>query len=169
MYSKEDTIVTLQPFLKEELLKLNSVCKDQADIFEMVYKEAFGKGYVSENFLAKIKEREASFPTGLQIGDYSVAIPHTDPEHVFEQFISVVTLQKPVSFYLMDDNTKKVDVRIVLLLGLNQPHTQLTVLQELMQTIQDQQKIEQLLQAENQRNVQAIFNGVENISTKGEK
>jgi PTS system galactitol-specific IIA component len=38
-----------------------------------------------------------------------------------------------------------------------------------MQAIQDQQKIEQLLQAENQRDVQAIFNGVEKISTKGEK
>lgn len=157
----EDSKVSLEQFLKEELIKLHLVCDSQDQLFDIMYEEAFKRGYVSESFIGKIKEREAVFPTGLNMNNYNVAIPHTDPECVFEQFIGVVTLEKPVPFRLMDDNTQEVDVNVVLMLGLNQPHSQLAVLQQLMQVIQDENNIEQILQAETSKDIHSIFNKLE--------
>lgn len=153
--------MSLEQFLKEELIKLHLVCDSQEQLFDLMYEEAFKKGYVSESFLVKIKEREAVFPTGLSMNNYNVAIPHTDPECVFEQFIGVITLEKPVPFRLMDDNTQEVDVNVVLMLGLNQPHSQLAVLQQLMQVIQDENNLEQILHAKTSEEVYSIFKKLE--------
>lgn len=154
---KERESMSLQPFLKDELIKVHVSCEDQNEVFELIYKEALERGYVREEYLAKVKEREAIFPTGLNMNHHNVAIPHTDPEFVHEQFIAVATLDKPVPFYLMDDNTKQVDVNVVFMLGLNEPHSQLSVLQEIMGTIQDDTKIEEILSASKSEEIRAIF------------
>lgn len=149
--------MSLQPFLKDELIKVQVSCEDKNEVFELIYKEALERGYVKKEYLEKVKERESVFPTGLNMNHHNVAIPHTDPEFVNEQFIAVATLDKPVLFYLMDDNTKQVDVNVVFMLGLNEPHSQLTVLQEIMGTLQDDTKIEGILKASNGEEIRAIL------------
>jgi PTS system galactitol-specific IIA component len=149
--------MSLEKFFKDELIKVHVNCENKEQLFEVIFQEAFQKGYVSESFLEKLKEREAVFPTGLNMGKYNVAIPHTDPDHVYEQFIAVATLEHPVPFYLMDDNTKQVDVNVVFLLGLNEPHNQLAVLQELMGVIQDGNKIEELLKSTSSEEIRKVL------------
>lgn len=153
--------MSLEQFLKDELIKINLSCSDQDQFFEVIFDEAFSNGYVDEMFLTKIKERESIFPTGLKINDYSVAIPHTDPEYVKEQFIAVATLEKPVAFHLMDDASQQTNVSVVMLLGLNQPHSQIEVLQQLMKLIQDKSHVDQLLDAKNREDVRAVFEQLE--------
>jgi galactitol PTS system EIIA component len=157
----EDMEMSLVQFLKDELIKINLHCESREQLFDVVNEEAFKRGYVSETFLPKIKEREASFPTGLSLNKYNVAIPHTDPECVFEQFIAVVTLEKPVPFQLMDDKSKEADVDVVLVLGLNEPHSQLAALQQLMQVIQVESNLDQILNAKNSEEIRSIFNQLE--------
>lgn len=155
--------MSLEQFLKDELIKINLSCSDQDQFFEVIFDEAFSNGYVDEMFLTKIKERESVFPTGLKINDYSVAIPHTDPEYVKEQFIAVATLEKPVAFHLMDDASQQTNVYVVILLGLNQPHSQLEILQQLMQMIQNRGHVDQLLGAKNSKDVRTVFKQLEGI------
>ncbi|MBO0998793.1 PTS sugar transporter subunit IIA [Bacillus sp. SD075] len=157
----------LEQFVKDDLIKLHIKCENQDQLFDVMYQEAFKLGYVSDSFLGKIKEREASFPTGLNLDHYNVAIPHTDPECVFEQFIGVVTLEKPIRFRLMDDNTKEVDVYVILMLGLNQPHSQLKVLQQLMQVIQDERNYQQISKAQTNEEIRSVFKKI-NLNAKGE-
>lgn len=149
--------MSLDKFLINDLVKLNLSVSDRDEFFEVMYNEAFNKGYVTEEFLSKIKERESVFPTGLNIGDYSVAIPHTDPQYVKEQFIAVVTLEKPVKFNQMDDASLETDVNVIFMLGLNQPHSQIEVLQQLMQMIQNKSNVDQLLSAKGFEDVQDLF------------
>ncbi|KYC84195.1 MULTISPECIES: PTS sugar transporter subunit IIA [Heyndrickxia] len=153
--------MTLGQFLKDDLIKVNLECENREQLFEILAKEALKQGYVTDQFLTKVIERESVFPTGLCMNNYNVAIPHTDPEFVKEQFIAVATLKKPVSFQLMDDKTKESDVNVVLMLGLNEPHSQLTVLQQIMQIIQDGSKIEQMLLANNIEDIYTVFNQME--------
>ena len=148
--------VPLELFLKDELIKLNLSCSDQERLFEVIFNEAFNNGYVKEMFLAKIMEREFIFPTGLKLNNYSVAIPHTDPQYVKEQFISVVTLKNPVIFHLMNDASQQTNVNVVILLGLKS-HSQLDVLQQLMQLIQNRSYIDQLLDAKDSKDVHIVF------------
>jgi galactitol PTS system EIIA component len=155
-------VVALELFLKDELIKLNLSCSNQEQLFEVIFNEAFNNGYVEEMFLAKIKERESIFPTGLKLDDYSVAIPHTDPEYVKEQFISVATLKNPVIFHLMDDASQQTNVNVVILLGLK-AHSQLDVLQQLMQLIQNRSYVDRLLDAKDSKDVRIVFKQLEGI------
>lgn len=150
--------MSLKSFLKDDLIKLNIECENRDHLLEILAEEALKRGFVTEQFLEKVKEREAAFPTGLSLSKYNVAIPHTDPEHVFEQFIAVATLEKPVSFHLMDDKNKEADIDVVIMLGLNEPHSQLTVLQQIMQVIQDEAKVEQIKHSTTVSEVHSVFN-----------
>lgn len=153
----ENYRMALEQFLKTDLVKLNLEVSDRDSFFDHMFNEAFNKGYVEEMFLTKIKDRESVFPTGLKMADYSVAIPHTDPQYVKEQFIAVATLKEPVKFNLMDDASQETDVKVIFMLGLNQPHSQIEALQQLMQMIQSKENIEKLLTAKDFSDVQAVF------------
>jgi PTS system galactitol-specific IIA component len=153
--------VPIAQFLKDELIKLNEDCQSKEEMFELMYKEALSRGYVSESFLTKIQEREENFPTGLSLGHYGIAIPHTDPEHVSEQFIGVVTLQNPITFQAMEDKDKAVDVKVILMLGLNEPHSQLAVLQQIMQVIQQEENYDKLVQANSPEDIHTLFEALD--------
>ena len=153
--------MSLGQFLNDDLIKINLSCDDQDQFFKVMYEEALTKGFVDELFLSKIKERESVFPTGLKLDKYSVAIPHTDPQYVKEQFIAVAILEKPVKFHLMDDASQETEVSLIFMLGLNQPHQQIETLQQLMAIIQDSSNIEKLMAAVNREEVRSIFNQME--------
>lgn len=144
---------TLRGFLHEDLIFLQSPAKKSTDVFEEVNAIALEKGYVNDKFLTKIVERESTFPTGLQLEQYAVAIPHTDADTIEQEFVSVVVPKEGVAFSRMDDPTEKVSANLVFVLGLNQPHKQLEMLQTLMAFIQDTENIEKLLSAKNAKEV----------------
>ena len=79
--------------------------------------------------------------------NFGAAIPHTDAECVLEEFVAVITLQEPVVFYSMEDNSTQVKAQIVFVLGLNQPHAQLKMLQSLMGLLQNETVLSELLLA----------------------
>ena len=92
-------------------------------------------------------KREKEFPTGIQLMNFGAAIPHTDAECVLEEFVAVITMQEPVAFHSMEDNTKQVKAQIIFVLGLNQPHAQLEMLQSLMGLLQNETILSELLLA----------------------
>jgi PTS system galactitol-specific IIA component len=65
-------------------------------------------------------EREEKYPTGLYLGKINVAIPHTDPKHVKQTGVTVLTLDEPVFFNRMDDPSKSIPVNIVFLFAVSE-------------------------------------------------
>lgn len=143
----------LEQFLKSDLIWINASCKKPQDIFEMVALKAREGNRVTENFLEKILERERVFPTGLQLDGYAVAIPHTDPECVNEQFIAVITSDEGILFKRMDDPNEEVVANAIFMLGLNEPHNQLEVLQQLVAILQDRTSVEKMLLMEDETDI----------------
>lgn len=131
-------------FLTEKFVWLKAPVQTPLEIFEEVNKKCMDHGFINETFLGKIIERESLFPTGLQMDGYGVAIPHTDPECINKQFIAVIIPEEEVSFNRMDDVNASVNVKLVFVLGLNQPHSQLAVLQELMLLLQNKDIVENI-------------------------
>ncbi|MXQ49285.1 PTS transporter subunit EIIA [Streptococcus pneumoniae] len=144
--------VTLQDYVVPELIFLNESFTSQNEFFEKIYDKAFSLGYVREDFLERIKAREATFPTGLQLEDMGVAIPHTDAECVLKEFVAVVTTS-PVGFKSMEDINQDVSVEIAFVLGLNEPHSQLEMLQSLMGLLQNKEILSELKQAKTSEEV----------------
>ena len=140
-------------FVSDKVIDLKMDCKTKEDFFKEIHNKVFDLGFVKEEFGEKILERENVFPTGLNLGDYGVAIPHTDAEYIKEQFISVCTFNEPVVFSSMEDQDEKVPVNLAFVLGLNQPHSQLSVLTELMGIMQNKELVDKLMSSTDKEEV----------------
>lgn len=142
---KEDNLPFIA-FIKEPLLLIQKDYQSRDELFKAVYQIALEQEWVREDFLRRVQAREAEFPTGIQLENLGIAIPHTDPECVLKEFVAVITLNSPILFQQMDEPTKSTPAEIIFVLGLNQPHTQLNMLQTLMGLMQDTKKIASLLE-----------------------
>lgn len=134
-------------YLKKDLLFVQSEFSTKEALFKAVNQEAEQLGYVTAHFLTKLEDRERQFPTGIPLEQIGAAIPHTDADCITTEFIAVVTTKEPVVFKSMEDGQSDVPASIIFVLGLNQPHAQLEMLQSLMGVLQNQQLLDQLLKA----------------------
>ena len=80
------------------------------------------KGYVKETYEDAINNREVDFPTGLELtGDYNVAIPHAESEHVNKPAIVLAQLQNSIQWENMEDPDSTLPVHLVFLLAIKDP------------------------------------------------
>lgn len=147
----------LTTFIKPEMMWLKVEENDRDAIFRLVAGEGERLGFVHDHFLTKLKGREEEFPTGLQLDGYGVAIPHTDPDCVIEQFIAVLTTDSAIPFQSMESKEKEVGVNVIFVLGLNEPHSQLEALQTLMAVIQDKANMKRIVEAETKEEVLGLL------------
>lgn len=103
------------------------------------------KGHVKESFIHAIIDREGEYATGLPTAGVSVAIPHTDVEHVNRKTISVGVLKNGVDFGVMGDESETTPVKLVFMLAMDEAHSQLSLLQKLMQIFQDEETLKYLV------------------------
>lgn len=147
----------LSDYIKEPLVFVQADFKTSGELFEQVYNEAKSLGWVTDDFLERIKAREAIFPTGIQLVNLGAAIPHTDAECVLDEFVAVITNGNKIPFKRMDDSEQVVESDIEFVLGLNQPHAQLAMLQSLMGVLQNESLLSELLLASTPQEVIEIF------------
>lgn len=137
----------IKSMLRDELIFLNQKFSSPDELFKFVGAKADSLSLINSGFVEAITKREGEFPTGLQLENFGVAIPHTDAEHIKEEFISVITLSEPTKFKPMDGSPEEVSVDLVFVLGLKQPEGQLETLQAIMQVIQDEERVKNILNA----------------------
>ncbi|WP_235032847.1 PTS sugar transporter subunit IIA [Enterococcus sp. CSURQ0835] len=147
----------LSDYIKEPLIFVQADFKTSEELFEQLYHEAKSLGWVTDDFLERIKVREANFPTGLQLVNLGAAIPHTDAECVLNEFVAVITNGNKIPFKRMDDSNQIVESDVEFVLGLNQPHAQLAMLQSLMGVLQNESLLSELLLASTPQEVIEIF------------
>lgn len=146
----------LSHYLSQPLILINQGLETSTDLFQAVHREALALGYVREDFGQRVAEREATFPTGLQLEKLGAAIPHTDAECVLQEFVAVVVNEDPIPFQSMEDPSQSVDASLVFVLGLNQPHAQLEMLQSLMGILQNNDLLQEFLQAKTSQELLTI-------------
>ena len=131
--------------INEDLIQTDVIASTQNEIFEQLAKPLYDLNLVSEGFLEEVRRREQKFPTGLPTEPFGVAIPHTDPEYVKQNAISVGVLRHPVTFTVMGTDDENTDVRVVFLLALNESQKQLNILKSITELIRDAKQLEKLL------------------------
>lgn len=122
---------------------------DNYDAINQTAKILLNKGLVKESYIEAIKKREESFPTGLEFENYGIAIPHTDPEHVINEAILINILEKPIKFEQMASEGLMTDINIIIMLAIKNKENQVPYLQALIEIFQDKEKIDKLLESEN--------------------
>ncbi|WGD97404.2 PTS sugar transporter subunit IIA [Bacillus safensis] len=118
--------------LDEQLIKLQFEASSREEVTTYLAGRLEAGGYIKSSFLPAVLEREKTYPTGLPLAAFGVAIPHTDPEHVNKPAISVATLKEPVIFHKMGSPDETVQAKIVFVLAISEPSKQLVMLEKLM-------------------------------------
>lgn len=130
----------------EEVILMNLEAVDFTEVLQQMGENLVQHQYVKDSFIPAIIEREQAFATGLPTAGVSVAIPHTDAFHVNQKTISIATLKNPVDFVIMGEERETTPVQIVFMLAMDEPHSQLKLLQDLMKIFQESAFLDQLLQ-----------------------
>ncbi|MCD8147709.1 MAG: PTS sugar transporter subunit IIA [Clostridiales bacterium] len=117
------------------------------DVMKFVGGAFTREGYTKDSYVDALIEREAEFPTGLDIDGVGVAIPHTAVTHVNKSGIAIAVLTNPVAFVQMGTDDEYTDVQIVFMLSVVDPNQHIDELQQIIAIIQDKGVLEQLLTA----------------------
>lgn len=141
----------------ESVILLDVEGQTKEAVLETVAQNLVDRGLVKKSFIQAILKRESEFATGLPTAGVSVAIPHTDVEHVNEKTISVAVLKNPVDFVIMGDDSETTPVQIVFMLAMDEAHSQLTLLQKLMQIFQDEQTLRTIVSAADKSTVKTLL------------
>ena len=139
----------IRDFLDPGAIVLNM----EAETSEEVIRELGGRlldlGFVNDDFIEATLEREANMPTGLPLGgSVNAAIPHVDIEFVKKSALGLATLKQEVVFYNMVENEVEVPCRLVIMLALDQPKSQVEMLQSVAAVLQQPAVIDALIAAE---------------------
>ena len=127
------------------ILNLEARTSDAAlsELAELMY----SNGYVKASYKDAVIAREKSFATGLPTVYCSVAIPHTDIEHVEAKSIGVAVLKDTVPFVIMGEAKETTDVKLIFMLAMDKEDAQLSLLQKLMGIFQNDQLLKTIVNA----------------------
>lgn len=128
--------MSLADYVKKDTIYLNCQARDRVELFSQVTEDLLSKKYVKKGFLDFLNNREDKYPTGLQLKDYTVAIPHGDPKYINKPFVAVITLLKPILMKQMDDTTRNLNIDTLFILGLANGTDHLNLLQDIMKLLQ---------------------------------
>ncbi len=144
-------------YFDESIILLDVEAETRDEVLTTIGDNLVNKHLVRPSFVPAIIERENEFPTGLPTAGVSVAIPHTDVEHVIQKNISVAILKDEVEFGVMGDDSEQVPVKIIFMLAMDEAHSQLSLLQKLMQIFQDENELRNLVKQTDKAAIKRIL------------
>jgi galactitol PTS system EIIA component len=144
-------------FFDESVILLDLECSAKEEVLTTMGKNLVNKDLVKESFIDAIIAREVEFATGLPTAGISVAIPHTDVHHVNRKTISMGVLSETVDFGVMGDDRETTPVKLVFMLAMDETHSQLTLLQQLMQVFQSEETLQYLVSEKNKTTIKQLI------------
>ena len=148
----------IKDYLCDEAVIIGLDASNSEQVIRTLGGELRNLGYVKENFVEATLEREANMPTGLPLGgEYNAAIPHVDIEYVNQSALGLATLKQDVVFCNMVENDVEVPCRLVIMLALDQPKSQIEMLQSVAAVLQDQEIVKKLVSAETAEEIFSIL------------
>lgn len=134
----------------EDLVLYGIEAKDAEDAIRQVGQHLLDKGFVKDTYIDAVAQREKEYPTGLQLKDMAVAMPHTAGIHVNTPAVCVAKLAKPVIFNHMGDPDTKVEAELLFMMAIQSPDAQLDTLQKVMGVFTNDAAVAQLKAAADQ-------------------
>jgi PTS system galactitol-specific IIA component len=147
-----DTKATLK--IEPDLILTDLSVADRWEAIDRLSELLVGKGYVTDQYAAKTKEREEGFPTALPTEPVGVAIPHTWAEFCNEPAVAVAILSEPIPWIEMGTKDKLRDVQIVLALSITQPEKQVHFLKVIIDYFVKPENIKNLLDNNGVKDIQ---------------
>ena len=148
--------------LDPKCVQLQVKVADWQDAIRSTCKPLLDNGYVLPDYPADVIEREMQWATGLPTMPFGVAIPHAlKPDNVVSAKVAASLLAEPVCFKQSGgtEEDDPIEAKIVFVLALKDSSSQLSLLQNLMVAISDEDMLAALAVATTPEEFCNIFNG----------
>ncbi|WP_329384345.1 PTS sugar transporter subunit IIA [Anaerofustis butyriciformans] len=142
--------------ISHENIYLNVEVNDYKDALKTLGELLYKKNYVKDTYTNALLKREEISPTGLPIHPWSIAIPHTDPEHVIKPCIIILKLKNDIEFREMASNDKTVNVKYIFGLVFTDGKKQIPLLSSIINMTKNQEAMENLLNANDEDEIYKI-------------
>ncbi|WP_274954514.1 PTS sugar transporter subunit IIA [Anaerostipes butyraticus] len=139
--------------LNENLIMPDLKAGSSDEVFQQLGGLLVSEGYCKSSYVQALIEREKDFPTGINMGNIGIAIPHTDKEHVIKGAVAIGVLKEPVHFYQMGTNDENVEAKLIFMLAVKDPKEHLVFLQRILMVLQDQEVLKQLIETKNKQEI----------------
>lgn len=139
----------LSESINEDLVILDIAAQDKTEVLRILANKMLEMEIVKDTYLEGVLKREEIYPTGLLLGNYNVAIPHTESTHVNANAIAIAKLNEPVKFKYMADPKMDIEVNLIFMLAISEPKNQVPVLSLLMNILSCQDNVSALANARN--------------------
>jgi len=141
--------MSIAQFLPQDAIVLHLDASNSEQVIRVLGNRLHELGLVKDDFVEATLRREADMPTGLPLGgEINAAIPHVDIEYVNQSSLALATLTTPVVFYNMVEPDEAVPVRLVIMLALDQPKSQIEMLQQVSALLQQPELVDRLMMAQ---------------------
>jgi galactitol PTS system EIIA component len=141
--------MSIAQFLPQDAIVLHLDASSSEQVIRVLGNRLHELGLVKDGFVEATLRREADMPTGLPLGgEINAAIPHVDIEYVNQSSLALATLAAPVVFYNMVEPDEAVPVRLVIMLALDQPKSQIEMLQQVSALLQQPELVDRLMMAQ---------------------
>lgn len=94
-------------------------------------------GLVKESFIGGLLARESEFPTGIFMETHSMAIPHTEFEHVNKTGFAIGINKAGVTFQRTDDPDEEVVPEIIVMMAIDPTCEKVAIIQSLFALLAD--------------------------------
>lgn len=143
---------------KKELIIIDNESSNCEEFFQNISNILFEKGYVEETFHDAIVEREKKYPTGLEMPKITVAIPHTDVQHIKKPFIFVNKMKENnIEFIQMGTDDLIVHPEFIVVLGIKEPKNQVGLLSSLMNLFDNEEFIARIKKSDSVESMYKAF------------
>jgi PTS system galactitol-specific IIA component len=150
--------------LAPERILLGVPAADREDALERIGGALVREGYCKGGFVEALLEREAENPTGIDMGGFGIAIPHTDISHVNKDGLAIGVLAKPAPFVAMGTDDETVEVRVVFVLAITDKNGHLDMMKALLRVLQDKGVLERMRDAGSAEEIIDIIKRKENAA-----
>jgi len=130
--------------IDEELIFTDRIFTTDKEVLEFLADELLKKGYVKDSYKEALLKREVEFPTGLDFGNYGVAIPHSDAIHVNKSTLGIIVPVKPITFSNMD-GSGAVEVKLICNIVLKDKQNQTAMLSSLMGLFSEEEAVKEMM------------------------
>lgn len=148
--------------LNDNLIIPDLNAKNKEQVFQILGGKLIEEGYCKDSYIDALIEREKDFPTGINMGEIGIAMPHTDKEHVNKSAVAIGVLKEPVHFFQMSSTDEPVDAKLIFMLAVEDPNEHLVFLQRILIVLQDQKVLKQLIQTKERKKIREIIKEKEN-------
>lgn len=125
----------MDPRLAVELCRVGAEVGTAEEALRLLAEAAVAEGYARPSFVEAVIERERVYPTGLPL-PLPTAIPHSDPEHILRPGLAALVPTAGLTFGEMGGRDRTVEARLVLMLLVDDPAEQVSLLGRLITALQ---------------------------------